>query len=152
MGANWKSLEVSLFFQGAAGVKADGGGLIGHVGPDTDKPTSVFLDRWTPENPSASFPRAWYSYTQNDPLSTPSSFWVKDASYLRLKNLLVAYNLPESFLKKVGLKNFKIYYSGQNILTFTKFYKWIDPEIGSTGSVYSYPQTIVNTIGFDISF
>jgi TonB-linked SusC/RagA family outer membrane protein len=152
MGANWKSFEISLFFQGAAGVKADGGALIGHLGPDVEKPTSVFLDRWTPENPSASFPRAWYSNKQNDPLSTPSSFWVKDASYLRLKNLLVAYNLPETFLKKVGIKNAKIYYSGQNILTFTKFYKWIDPEMGSTGSIYNYPQVLVNTIGFDITF
>lgn len=152
MGANWKSLEVSLFFQGAAGVKADGGSLIGHLGPDVEKPTSVFLDRWTPENPSAAFPRAWYSYKQNDPLSTPSSFWVKDASYLRLKNLMVAYNVPENFVKKIGIKNAKIYYSGQNILTFTKFYKWIDPEMGSTGSIYNYPQVIVNTIGLDISF
>ena len=152
MGAAWKSIEVSLFFQGAAGVKANGGQLIGQLGPDINKPTSVFLDRWTPENPDATFPRAWYSYQQNDPNTTPSSFWVKDASYLRLKNLMVAYNLPESFTKKVGLKNFKIYYSGQNILTFTKFYKWIDPEMGSTGSIYNYPQVIVNTIGLDITF
>ncbi|MCU7549720.1 TonB-dependent receptor [Chitinophagaceae bacterium LB-8] len=151
-GAQWKGVELSLFLQGAAGVKAAGGNLIGGVGPDVDKPTSVFWDRWTPEHPSATFPRLWYSYKQNNPTGTPSSFWVKDASYLRLKNLMVAYNLPVAIIKKAGLKNVKVYYSGQNLVTLTKFYKWIDPEIGSTGSVYNYPQVIVNTVGLNINF
>lgn len=152
IGAQWKGIELSLFFQGAGGVKVAGGNLIGEVGPDVNKPTSVFLDRWTPDHTSASFPRLTYGYKQNNPASNPSSFWVKNASYLRLKNLLLAYNLPEAFIKKVGLKNAKIYYSGQNILTVSSFYKWIDPEIGSTGSIYNYPQVLVNTLGINLSF
>ncbi|QIL41647.1 TonB-dependent receptor [Pedobacter sp. HDW13] len=150
--SSWKNFELSLFFQGAAAVKAMGGNLIGRVGPDVEKPTSVFLDRWTPTNTDASFPRLWYSYKQNDPTSTPSSFWVKDASYLRLKNLTFAYSLPKNIVNKLGLNNVKVYYSGQNLLTFTSFYKWIDPELGSAGSINNYPQVLVNTLGLNVTF
>jgi TonB-linked SusC/RagA family outer membrane protein len=152
LGANWKGFELSLFLQGAAAVKAQVGNLIGGLGPDVQKPTSVFLNRWTASNPTANFPRASYSYKQNDGGSNPSSFWVKDASYLRLKNLLVAYNLPKSVVNKIGLNNVKVFYSGQNILTITKFYKWIDPEIGNAGSIYAYPQVKVNTFGLNVTF
>ena len=150
--SSWKNFELSLFLQGAAAVKAMGGNLIGQVGPDVQKPTSVFLDRWTPTNTNADFPRLWYNYKQNDPASTPSSFWVKDASYLRLKNVTFAYNLPKNVVKTVGLNNVKLYYSGQNLLTFTKFYKWIDPELGSAGSINNYPQVLVNTFGLNVTF
>lgn len=152
IGATYKAFEVSAFFQGAAGVKANGASMIGAIGGSSVKPTSAFSDYWTVDNPDASFPRLWSSYKQNDPISTPSSFWVKDASYLRLKALMVAFNFPESLNKKLGIANAKIYYSGQNILTFTKFYSWIDPEIGSTGSITSYPQVVTNSIGLSINF
>jgi TonB-linked SusC/RagA family outer membrane protein len=150
--ADWNNFEISLFFQGDAGVKAAGGNLIGLVGPDVQKPTSVFVNAWTPTNHSTTFPRVWYKYSQNDPSSTPSSFWVKNDSYLRLKNLTIAYNLPKTIVDKIHLHGVKIYYSGQNILTFTKFYSWIDPEIGSTGSIYNYPQVMVNSIGLNVTF
>lgn len=150
--ANWKAFELSLFLQGAAAVKAMGGNLIGQVGPDVQKPTSVFLERWTSAKPSTTFPRLWYSYTQNDPGTNPSSFWVKNASYLRIKNLQLSYTLPKTVVSKLGLNNIKVFYSGQNILTLTKFYKWIDPEIGSAGSIYSYPQVLVNSFGLNVTF
>jgi TonB-linked SusC/RagA family outer membrane protein len=152
IGATYKAFEVSAFFQGAAGVKANVASMIGNVGGTSIKPTTAFLDNWTVDNPDASFPRVWTSYKQNDPGSTPSSFWVKDASYLRLKALTVAFNFPESLNKKIGIANAKIYYSGQNILTFTDFYSWVDPEIGSTASIYSYPQVVTNSIGLTVNF
>lgn len=147
--AYWKGFEFSLFLQGVAGVKANGGNLIGQVGPDVQKPTSAFLNAWTSTNHSATFPRLWYTYSQNDPNINPSSFWVKSASYLRLKNLTIAYNLPKSIIGKIH--NIRIYYSGQNLLTFTKFYKWIDPEIGPSASFGAYPQVMVNSIGLNVT-
>lgn len=152
IGATYKAFEVSAFFQGAAGVKANVSTMIGQIGGSSSKPTTAFLDNWTVDNPDASFPRLWTSYKQNDPESTPSSFWVKDASYLRLKSLMIAFNFPESLNKKLGIANAKIYYSGQNILTFTDFYSWIDPEVGSNASIYSYPQVVTNSIGLSINF
>jgi TonB-linked SusC/RagA family outer membrane protein len=151
--AHWKGFDVSLFLQGAGGVKANGANLIGQVGPDVQKPTSVFLDAWTHENHSTSFPRLWYTYPQNDPNSTPSSFWVKNASYLRLKSVVIAYNFPSKlFGKKSAVSGVKIYYSGQNLLTFSKFYKWIDPEVGASASFGAYPQVMVNSLGLNVTF
>ncbi len=152
LNGSWRNFDISIFLQGAAAVKAMGGNLIGAVGSDVQKPTSVFLDRWTPENHTTKFPRLWYSNQQNDPNSNPSSFWVKDASYVRLKQFTVGYNLPQTFIKKIGISNVKVFYSGQNLLTFTKFYKWIDPEIGSSASVYSYPKVLVNSFGLNVTF
>ncbi|MFB3388535.1 TonB-dependent receptor [Flavobacterium sp. LAR06] len=152
IGATYKTFEISAFFQGAAGVKANVSNMIGQIGGTSSKPTSAFLDNWTVDNPDASFPRLWTSYKQNDPESTPSSFWVKDASYLRLKALTIAFNFPESLNKKLGVVNAKIYYTGQNILTFTNFYSWIDPEVGSSASIYSYPQVVTNSIGLTVNF
>jgi TonB-linked SusC/RagA family outer membrane protein len=81
--AQWKGIDISIFLQGAASVKNYTDlGKIGAVSSSAGKPTTALLNTWTPENTSASLPRIWYSYAQNDPSGTPSSFWVKDGSYL----------------------------------------------------------------------
>ena len=82
----------------------------------------------------------------------PSSFWIRDASYLRLKNLQLGYNLPKKWIHRIGLDNIKVYYSGQNLLTFSNFYKWVDPEAPQAESGYSYPQVKINTVGINVLF
>ncbi|MFT4154311.1 SusC/RagA family TonB-linked outer membrane protein [Parafilimonas sp.] len=149
----WKGIDITIFLQGAAGVKNyTDVGKIGSVSSGAGKPTTALLDTWTSENTGASLPRIWYSYTQNDPSGTPSSFWVKDGSYVRLKNLQVGYTLPENITKKIGINKLRFYYSGQNILTFDHLYKWVDPESPTTSSIYYYPQVKVNTIGLNVTF
>ncbi|MBC9932358.1 TonB-dependent receptor [Chitinophaga qingshengii] len=153
LNGSWKNFDMSILLQGAAGVKTYiDAGKIGAIGGNANKPTSAFLDNWTPENPNASMPRAWYNYKQNDPSGTPSSFWVKDGSYLRLKNLQIGYSLPEKLIKRAGLTKVRFYYSGQNILTFDHLYKWIDPEASIKSSIYYYPQVKVHTFGVNVSF
>lgn len=153
VGGAWKGLDLSVFFQGAAGVKSyTDGGKLGFVSQGPGKPTSVLLDSWTPENTSAELPRILSSFTQNDPSSMPSSFWIKSGSYLRLKNLQLGYSLPEKWLKGIKLQKVRFYYSGQNILTLSSLYKWVDPEAPNVSSVYYYPQVKVNTIGFNVTF
>jgi len=149
----WKGIDVVAFFQGALGVKNYVQGImLGGVGPNVGKPTTAFLDHWTPANHTNAFPRLWYSYTNNDPGRTPSSFWVRNASYLRLKNLQIGYTIPKEIVHKIGLENIKIYYSGQNIWTATKFYKWVDPEAPVGDNGYNFPQVKVNTIGINVVF
>jgi hypothetical protein len=126
--------------------------VLGQLLDETGKPTSIFADHWTPENPNAKFPRLWNSYTQNDPDYNVSSFWVRNASYLRVKNLQVGYTLPQGWMSKVGIQKVRIYYSGQNLFTSTQFYNWVDPEAPAGESGNSYPQVIVNTIGLNITF
>lgn len=153
LSASWKNFDLSAFFQGATGVKTYiDAGKLGAVGGSVGKPTSALLNTWTPENPNAALPRIWYSNNQHDPSGTPSSFWVKDGSYLRLKNLQVGYSLPEKLISRIGLKKVRFYYSGQNILTFDHLYKWIDPEASISSSIYYYPQVKVNTLGVNVTF
>lgn len=152
-GFEWKGLDMNLFFQGAAGVKGFlSFELLGQPGDNVGKATSILLDAWTPENQSTTFPRLWSSYTQNEGNTNPSSFWVRNSSYLRLKNMQVGYTLPSTLVNKLGIKNLRLYYSGQNILTFTSFYDWVDPEIPEKETGRTYPQVITNTIGVNVVF
>ncbi|WP_413666876.1 TonB-dependent receptor [Mucilaginibacter sp. Mucisp86] len=149
----WKQFDLTGFFQGAAGVKnIISGPMLGQNGNAVGKPTSALLNSWSASNTSSDFPRLWINYRQNDPASNPSSFWVKDASYVRLKNLQLGYTLPQKWSDALHIKKLRVYYSGQNVATFTKFYKWVDPEAprGETG--YNYPQVKINTLGLNVSF
>lgn len=155
LGAGWKGFAISAFFQGALDVKnyVQGFALGSLQQPNIGNPTTAMLGAWTPANPSASFPRLWSTYSQNNPQSYVSSFWVRNASYLRLKNLSVSYTLPNSSLVKLGIQNVKIYYCGQNLLTATSFYKWVDPETTIGNNAYgAYPQVKTNTIGINVIF
>jgi hypothetical protein len=79
-----------------------------------------------------------------------SSFWMQDASYLRLKNVELAYTIGKSPLNKLGVKSFRIYINGQNLYTWTKM-PFFDPEIAnSNGAVY--PMTRIFNAGFNLQF
>ena len=149
----WKGFDLTAFFQGVAGVKNyTQGAMLGQNNNSAGKPTSALLNSWSPTNTSADFPRLWIAYQQNDPSFTPSSFWIRNASYVRLKNLQLGYTLPEKWTKAAHLKKLRIYYSGQNVFTLTQFYKWVDPEAPSGTSGYDYPEVKVNTLGLNITF
>ncbi|MEI4573157.1 hypothetical protein, partial [Klebsiella pneumoniae] len=74
-------------------------------------------DYWSPTNPNAAFPRLLPAIGVN---GSNSSFWVKDASYLRVKNVNLSYNIPSAVLNKVHIQSAKVFISGQNLLTYTK--------------------------------
>jgi TonB-linked SusC/RagA family outer membrane protein len=151
--AAYKNFELSAFFQGTAGVKNMlGDNILGQISTSNGKPTAALLDSWTPTNTSAAYPRALIDYTENDPASNPSSFWVRNASYVRLKNLQVGYTLPQQWAKDIRIKKLRVYYSGQNLFTFTQFYKWVDPEAPMQESGGTYPEVKVNSIGLNATF
>ncbi|WP_205511614.1 SusC/RagA family TonB-linked outer membrane protein [Longitalea arenae] len=106
-------------------------------------------DYWTPENPNAVFPRLTYNDGGNN--YQPSSFWMKNAAYLRLKNITLAYSLPISLISKWGMNALKVYVGGQNLLTRDKFWKGYDVET-AVGTGNAYPQVKVYTVGLDIKF
>lgn len=151
--ARYKGFDAVLFLQGVGKVKSFvSGRILGSLYDKDGDPTSIWLDRWTPENPNAGFPRVWNSNSQNDPAATPSSFWVRDASYVRLKNVQIGYTLPASgFLSKAGIR-LRIFYTGKDIFTATKFYKWVDPEAPLGGNSYNYPMVKVNSLGVNLTF
>ncbi|TSA32587.1 MAG: TonB-dependent receptor [Porphyromonadaceae bacterium] len=92
------------------------------------------LERWTGEGTSNTYPRLTYS-DLNQNFKTPSDFWVKNADYLRLRNLSLGYTLPVKVTSWLHISKLRIYLAGENLLTFTK-YDGYEPEIG--GGVFSY--------------
>ncbi|MEN7549566.1 TonB-dependent receptor [Rapidithrix thailandica] len=153
LGLAYKGFDLTAFFQGAADVKGYlWGEAIGEMEGYTSSPSTLFRDRWTPENPDGDFPRVLTSTSiQNNPSNT-SSFWVKDASYVRLKNLQLGYTFSEEVVKSLGLSSLRVYYSGQNLMTITSFYKGFDPEApaGSRGNYY--PQVKTHSLGVNVKF
>lgn len=89
--------------------------------------------------------------SQNDNFML-SNFWLQDASYLRLKNVQLSYNVPSSLISKIGLKNLLLFINGQNILTFSKM-KDFDPERNiKQANYYEYPSVKTYSAGLNVSF
>lgn len=105
-------------------------------------------DRWSPENTDAKFPRFAFNETNNTRIST---FWMKNAAYLRLKNIQLGYTLPSALAGKVHLLNVRFYVSGQNLLTVDDFWDGYDVE-APVGNGGFYPQQKTYSLGLDIKF
>ncbi len=151
MGAAYKNFELSLLWQGAGNVSQyvfyEGGG--GGIGTYTQ---DYFDNRWTPENPDAKGPRI---YDREKTATTrQNTYFLHNASYLRLKNAELSYNLPQSLISRLHLANCSVFIGGFNLLTFTRL-KDIDPE--ATASRQNYAgwfnvQNKVYNFGLNITF
>ena len=100
----------------------------------TNKLKEVINNHWMPENPDAKYP---IPSTNNRFLF--SDRYVEDGSYVRLRNIELGYNIPVH--RWTGMKNAQIYFSGQNLLTLTK-YSWLDPDVNTRGGANSLDQGI----------
>ncbi|MFK2113177.1 TonB-dependent receptor [Bacteroides fragilis] len=149
--SEWKGFDMTILLQGAADYYA-GPGMVGALIGAKGKPSYLFRDSWDAEtNPNGKFPRAWSSYHQNEYYYNFSSFWLVNASYLRLKNFQLGYTIPQKWSDFIGLSRVRFYYSGQNLLTFSGVHKGSDPESPEFGGT-SYPQVKTNTFGLNITF
>lgn len=147
--AEWKGIDISAYFQGVGKVN----GYLGYEArhaliDDFSIPKRDHLDRWTPDNMNASYPRLYYGQGHNREFS---DYWVENASYLRFKNLQIGYNIPFDKLIKKHISKLRVYFSADNLLTATRFYKYYDPEIGRTNGS-DYPQVKTFVIGANITF
>ena len=132
LGANYRNFDLSVFFQGVQGNKIYNAtrviteGMIRFFNAGTQ-----VLNAWTPTNTNTNIPRA-ISSDPNQNARTSDRF-LENGSYLRFKNIMLGYNLPNKSLQSLSkgvVKNLRIYVSAQNILTITK-YKGFDPEVGN---------------------
>ncbi|KKB60359.1 SusC/RagA family TonB-linked outer membrane protein [Parabacteroides gordonii] len=151
LGANlyYKNFDLSFFFQGAFDVDAYVNGEAAYAFFNGGKVLERHLDRWTPTNHDASYPRITMSDQINYQLS---SYWLEDASYVRLKNLTVGYNLPKTLLAKINLERVKVYVTGENLFTITGMDS-LDPESApsnSRGGLYSNVRKI--SVGLKVGF
>ena len=166
---NYHNFDLALFFQGVSDVSimanggsidtgngdwgASGVGIVPFTGMGLN-PSNVItkaLDRWTADNPRADawYPRMTANATTNDNNYVNSTHWLKDGSYLRLKQASLGYTLENKKLMDKGIEYLYFYLSGQNLLTFSKFKLW-DPELGSNGA--KYPLSRMVTLGMRVSF
>ena len=151
--ARWKSFDLSAFFQGSTNVSnmiqgdllipGSGGGGLGNIYANCD-------DRWDPSDPyrQVFWPRLSTNKSSNN--MQYSTWWLKDVSYLRLKNLEVGYTFPKKWQKAAMMRDARIFFRGSNLLTWAAFDMW-DPEINSSDGM-KYPLMKVYSFGFQVTF
>jgi hypothetical protein len=120
------------------------------VGSERGLLQSMADNSWTPETAStATLPRIAFSGAPNN-YNRDSDFWIRDASYIRLKTVESGYNFKGKFLKKAGMSSLRLYFNANNLLTFSRL-KIIDPET-RTGSIQEYPLTKLYNLGLRVNF
>lgn len=146
----YKNFELNILFQGAADMDTRLAGALTEMGNQEGFTHKVYTNNyWTPENPNARFPRPVKFDFRN---FATADRWVINGSYLRLKNIQLAYNLPAILISKANMSGASVYVAATNLLTISKLNEWnIDPEQES-GRLQSYPQTGLYTFGVNIQF
>jgi hypothetical protein len=111
------------------------------------------LDRWTPETAAtATYPRLRKASLPNTNNYYWSSYWLKDGTYLRLKNLQIGYTIPKKVLKKTPLNSVRFYANGFNLYTWSHV-SYVDPEMDPNKSNgFFYPQQKVYNVGINVTF
>ncbi|WP_318308058.1 SusC/RagA family TonB-linked outer membrane protein [Flagellimonas crocea] len=159
----YKGFDMSAFFQGS-----QGNDIFNNDKVYTDLPTffdanrSVrVLDSWTPDNLDAQLPALSQSITNNE--GTPSTFFVEDGSYMRLKNLQIGYTFNEQVSSYLGMDSVRLYLQGTNLFTITD-YNGVDPELpprfvnGSIDNLTigvsdnNYPLASIYSFGVNLKF
>lgn len=151
LSASWKGFDVSAMLQGVSGVKyyVTGWGTIPFI--QGTPPTTDWLDRWTPENPSTTTPRIYWGGNAPQKITRASTYFLQDGSYLRLKNIVLGYTIANKVSKTFGVERLRVYFSGDNLFTSTKF-KGLDPERGGSGDLVQYPQNKIYSFGVNVTF
>jgi TonB-linked SusC/RagA family outer membrane protein len=163
MSTGWKNLDLSFFFQGSAQstffIDPIRTAPFLNVQNDANNPipgrkNSAMLQGWadsywSEENPDvyALWPRLSAELVSNN--SQRSTWWMRNGSFLRLKTLELGYSLPKRLAGKLRMTELRLYLSGTNLLTFSKFRMW-DVEMGGNG--LGYPVQRVYNIGINIGF
>jgi hypothetical protein len=155
----WKGFELSSLLHGSFGgdvmnlnlIRVEGGS------PITNVTRERFLDRWTPENPDAAYPRIGASSGSIG--SNYVDVMLEDASYLRLATVTLSYSLPQRWVGRRGLRETRVYVTGSNLHTWTD-YSGFNPDVSSMGvgnvnrgvDVGAYPLARTVTIGVNVGY
>lgn len=154
LNAAWKGFDLSLFFNGQ--FKAyryfDAYEVEGAFVGDSSHPATIWRDSWTYNKSNPKMPRLFTN--TNSPSSSRqviSTFWLKNVSYCRLKNLQLGYSLPKSALEFLHVNKVRIYYSCENLFTIDDLDINVDPEATSQ-RLSSYPLLRTHSFGLSVTF
>jgi len=147
---NWKGISVDLHFQGVGAYDRmistrNGGGVF-----QVDRPYFELWasNYWTPDNHNAKYPRVAGNWKQAEYGGAPSSFWLRNGAYMRLKNLNIAYALPQRWFTKVGIDKLDLFINGTNLFVITG----MDEQDPEQATLDSYPLMKTFTGGVSINF
>lgn len=161
LNVDYKGFYISVFFQGAANTSF----VIGTEGSGTEAYTvwpftwgiekgnyrKEFLNRWTADNPSQNvmMTRLHEGYGNNISKEA-STWWMRDASFLRFKNLEFGYTIPKNTIQRLGISGARAYIMGYNLYVWDKIKIW-DPEMGDRNKGVSYPMSRTFTLGLEVN-
>ena len=158
LNAEYKGFYISGFFQGTANTSVIFGGATAEGwypfswGADQSNFRTFALDSWKEGalNENVVMPRVHSRNITNANNQTASTFWLKDGSFLRLKNVEIGYNLPKSILNKLKIQSVRVYGMGYNLALWDHIKFW-DPEVGNAGGGNAYPLSSSYTFGLEIT-
>ena len=157
LNAEWKGFFVGVFFQGtahtSANMLANNYAMIPFTkGIDNGSARTEITDRWlasNPNNQNVAFPRLHTnSFSHNMENST---WWYRNAGFLRLKNIEIGYQFNDKILKQLRMKNLRVYLQGNNVAVWDHIKYW-DPELGSANSGAKYPICGTYSLGLEVTF
>jgi TonB-linked SusC/RagA family outer membrane protein len=170
LGLTWNNFSFDAFVQGVGKrdwwPSTEAGYFWGQYNrPYGFLPQHIIGNYWTPDNPDAYFPRyrGYLAQNTNGTLRNTQTRYLQDASYVRLKNVTIAYNLPKAWLAKASISGARVFVNGQNLWTYSPMYKItknFDPEViekadpdinANNGDGYRYPMLKNFTFGIDIT-
>lgn len=152
VGVNFRDFDFSMLWQGA----------FDYERYMTAEATQAFYNsgginkwqmeqRWSESNPNGTYPRLYTNFG-GSPNAVVSSYWMEDASYVRLKNLTLGYTLPIALTEKIGVSKLRVYFNGENLLTFSDLFdKGIDPEAPAGRGAY-YANVRKLSLGLKATF
>lgn len=144
----YKNFELSGLLQGAFDAKRYYNGEASYAFFNNASCLNKHWDRWSEENPNGNFPRLSLTSQTNYAFS---SFWLQDASYVRMKNLTLAYTLPLEVISRIGLSFAQVYLTGENLFTISGLDKGLDPESGNSRG-WSYSNVRKISCGLKLTF
>ena len=147
----WKGLELNIYLQGVAGNQIFNANNVTNTGMSSaTNQTTAVLDRWTGEGTSNTMPRAVYADPNQN--NRVSDRFIEDGSYLRVKNITLAYSFPQRLLNRIHVEGLRLALSCENVATITG-YSGFDPEVSINGidaSLYPSPRTF--SVGLNLTF
>ena len=175
LGADWNNISFSVFFQGVGKQQwypsTETEMFWGQYNrPYNNVPVFHLGNMWTPENTNAYFPRTMSraaSNNTNRTLGVAQTRYLQNVAYLRMKNIQIGYNLPSRWISRISAKSLRVYFSGENLLTYSPMYKIVKNTIDvenavvadrdlnnnpTNGDGYNYPLMKSYSFGINVGF
>ncbi len=153
LGGNYKGFDLSVLFQGAGNVslaynRRQIRGFFENSGA-----VDYLVNSWSTERYEKGLPIQFPRLTQGDESNhnnRVSTYWVRDASYVRLKNVEIGYNIPKALLAKIGLSATRLYVNSNNLITWSSVFPGVDPEL-PPGITNEEPYPLTRTVNFGLN-